>query len=56
MDEIQELGTDINSNWEFKDGDLNELQILELKEEFWQSRLDKTLEFLNTEEWKIYAN
>ena len=22
MDEIQELGTDINSNWEFKDGDL----------------------------------
>lgn len=42
--------------WVFKDSDLNELQILELKEEFWQSSLDKVKDFLHSEEWLVYGN
>ena len=38
MEEIIELGTDLNSNWEFKDGDL---QLVENKDNLIQSILNR---------------
>ena len=38
MEEIVELGTDLNSNWEFKDGDL---EIVENKDNLIQSILNR---------------